>query len=432
MATLLKQISKMEKSLEMLLAINAEEIEDNEPIPEPIPVKTEKKTWSDLVEEEGQSSTKEIKKWYVIYDGDHPGLYNSWGIASSHIHGKNVKHESFKTKEAAQAAFDEYQKKYSTKLIRPVLDTKHSGKNMVVIGKTTHLRDMMKNVFENNEGSTNEALSASLASFCRNWRMIADYREEYSKQGFYPKYGGQGCLRAVFIEDADPTMVYSFFVNGMVDSIYTRSIKVLSQFPHRFQQLVRRYMDNFAKGQVIYLRVRSTYPVFDDSDKANLLVPSRALINMGIAGKSGLPPKDIPIYPEVDGIAMATAYAGLFKALADFGEQPTIRVHYSNGRNIVVYTKNSKPISPEGAIHLVTMEKCFYNFSGILQQIPLDLQRMICQMIRHNRNHLCSFCQENIEQAPRQPSSEEDDFVDINSLHADEAFGEEEAELSHP
>ncbi|CAI9281977.1 unnamed protein product [Lactuca saligna] len=54
-----------------------------------------------------QAEHKNIKKWYVIFNGENKGIYDDWGIANSYILVKNVIHKSYKTKSEAEAAYNE-------------------------------------------------------------------------------------------------------------------------------------------------------------------------------------------------------------------------------------------------------------------------------------------------------------------------------------
>ncbi|KAI3779491.1 hypothetical protein L2E82_09212 [Cichorium intybus] len=64
-----------------------------------------------------QSTDAQTKKWYVIFNGPHKGIYNDWGIANSHIVGKNVTHKSYKTKAEAETAFREAYKTVTTETV---------------------------------------------------------------------------------------------------------------------------------------------------------------------------------------------------------------------------------------------------------------------------------------------------------------------------
>lgn len=48
-----------------------------------------------------QTENKDVKKWYVIFNGANKGIYDDWGISNSFIPGQNVIHKSYKTKNEA-------------------------------------------------------------------------------------------------------------------------------------------------------------------------------------------------------------------------------------------------------------------------------------------------------------------------------------------
>ncbi|CAI9279951.1 unnamed protein product [Lactuca saligna] len=71
--------------------------------------KTEKQPMASNQEEYPplKADHENIKKWYVIINGENEEIYDDWGIANSYILGKNVIHKSYKTTNEAEAAYNE-------------------------------------------------------------------------------------------------------------------------------------------------------------------------------------------------------------------------------------------------------------------------------------------------------------------------------------
>nr|KAJ0199762.1 hypothetical protein LSAT_V11C600334330 [Lactuca sativa] len=85
-----------------------QEISSDESQPQ-IELEAEKQTMTPNQEEYPplQADHKNIKKWYVIFNGENKGVYDDWGIASSYILGKNIIHKSYRTKNEAETAYNE-------------------------------------------------------------------------------------------------------------------------------------------------------------------------------------------------------------------------------------------------------------------------------------------------------------------------------------
>lgn len=75
-----------------------QEISSNDSPPHTIPKIEKQPLTSNLEEYPPLQDHKNIKKWYVIFNGENKGIYDDWGIANSYILGKNVIHKSYKTK----------------------------------------------------------------------------------------------------------------------------------------------------------------------------------------------------------------------------------------------------------------------------------------------------------------------------------------------
>jgi len=64
-------------------------------------------------------------KWYVVFHGRQPGVYNNWGTCSDQVIGfKRSSYKSFPTEEEAYAAYNAYfGTKYQPERRCPTIDT---------------------------------------------------------------------------------------------------------------------------------------------------------------------------------------------------------------------------------------------------------------------------------------------------------------------
>nr|GEW55399.1 enzymatic polyprotein [Tanacetum cinerariifolium] len=91
---------------------------------------------------------------------------------------------------------------------------------------------------------------------------------------FYPKKRRNIGPKVVFMPEALPKVIYDYYVHGLVDMIYINgeTLKELQEFPLKVQGIIKGYKEIFAKGRELFLKIRSSYPIFDMEQK--LLVPS--------------------------------------------------------------------------------------------------------------------------------------------------------------
>ncbi|CAL1354076.1 unnamed protein product [Linum trigynum] len=238
---------------------------------------TQKTTrWADIVEQEEKEARdshyekddRKGSKWYVIFNGPYRGVYHNWVIASQHINGKPVQHQSFKTKEAAEEAFRQSYKVMAMK--EQVKNQEQQSQKLIMkipsimsIPTTKEKEEQLKPVFQ---------------KFVSNWDMIINYEEKHTTMGFYPV--SRGGPKAVITEEASPELSYEFHQYGLIDTIYTTTMKVFEYFPQKMRNVIRRYLELFAKEREIFLKYTSSYPIFVE-DK--LLVGSKAVILMGVS-----------------------------------------------------------------------------------------------------------------------------------------------------
>ncbi|XP_071728727.1 uncharacterized protein [Rutidosis leptorrhynchoides] len=256
-----------------------------------------------MTEEEEQSQQTSYpeepkKKWHVIFDGPSKGIYN-WATANQFILGISVTHKSCTTLEAAKAAFNEA---YKTIATQPANEAKRSGSGMVnlnhyLYGQTASLNaiNRMKSILSTIEKEDKK--KPFTHSFQRLWDNLVNYNEKYATMMFYPKNRKTG-PKAVFLPEASPLI---YFVHRLIDTLYIdgRTLHEIKELPQRMQEAITRYRDNFAKEREIFLRMHSSYPMFNEDQQ--LLVPSFTIAYLGVSN-GNYPTRDeaLKITPTID------------------------------------------------------------------------------------------------------------------------------------
>nr|GFB03456.1 enzymatic polyprotein [Tanacetum cinerariifolium] len=236
-----------------------------------------------------QNSSHEKPKWYVIFNGPFRGIYTDWATASTHIIGKSISHKSYLTKEAAEKALEE---SYKT------IATEETQKSKQFVSLNQHLQSQtaklnafnrMKNIPTAKEKE--EMRRPTVEKFQRLLDSLMNYNEVHATMLFYPKKRRNIGPKAVFMPEASPKDIYDYYVHGLVDTIYINgeTLKELQEFPVKVQGIIRGYKEVFARGRELFLKLRSSYPIFDKEQK--LLVSSITVAQLGVSNK-GYPDKD--------------------------------------------------------------------------------------------------------------------------------------------
>nr|KAJ0191945.1 hypothetical protein LSAT_V11C800398640 [Lactuca sativa] len=189
-ASLMKQLEVVNRELEVVNQISS----DDSP-PHTIP-KIEKQPLTSNPEEYPlQADHKNIKKRYVIFNGENKGIYNDWGITNSYILGKNVIHKSYKTINEAEAVYNEAYKAVikdnaecsKTVLLAPQKPISISTtQKPVSIPKSLnqlHAKIALEAIPSNKE---KEAMKKpTTQKFAKLWDSLVSYTKDHYLMGFY-------------------------------------------------------------------------------------------------------------------------------------------------------------------------------------------------------------------------------------------------------
>nr|GEU54627.1 reverse transcriptase [Tanacetum cinerariifolium] len=162
----------------------------------------------------------------------------------------------------------------------------------------------MKNIPTTNKRV--EMRKPSVENFQRLWDSLISYNDVHTSMMFYPKRREIG-PKVVFFPQASPKDVYDYFIHGLVDSLYFHgnNPKELLEFPPKVQNAIKVYNDLFAKGRELYLKMHSSFSIFNRERK--LVVPSVTIAQLGVSNQD-YPSKDVniePTTPTLDDLALS-------------------------------------------------------------------------------------------------------------------------------
>ncbi|XP_052620272.1 uncharacterized protein LOC111875855 isoform X2 [Lactuca sativa] len=391
-----------------------QEISSDESQPR-IALETEKQTMTPNEEEYPplQADHKNIKKWYVIFNGENKGVYDDWGIPSSYILGKNIIHKSYKMKNEAETTYNEAYKaviKDNVEYSKTVLLTPQKPISNFTPQKPISIPRSLNQL--NEKISLESILSTkekeamkkpSAKKFAELWDSLISYTEVHSLMGFYP-VARRPCPKAVFLADlSDPMTLWDYFIHGFIDTIYLEgtNLHCISEFPSVVQTIIRNYKIRSAKQERgLFIKMHSSYPIFDEDSQ--IIVPSITFANMGISNGSKPTKDDLPREsPTQDHLIFALIDVYLASSRISNGkdQKSRIRVNYAS-KNFIIYLLTVSEITPEAMKAIETFEQPFEKFSHQLAELPVDIKKQLCKHIMHAPKHNCSHCSENTEETP--------------------------------
>ncbi|XP_010543096.1 PREDICTED: uncharacterized protein LOC104816123 [Tarenaya hassleriana] len=312
-------------------------------------------------------------KWYAIFSGPFRGIYVDYAIFSQHTNGKKVSHQAFQTKEEAQKALNESYKTMAQKQpVEPRAQLPSMKIPKIAQIPTTQEKEALKKV--------------TLEKYQSYWASLVDYKEKHTTMGFYPKMARTG-PKAIFIGEANSLLAFDYLQHGLVDSIYTDSMRIFEEFPRKMKPIIRNYFERFAKERTIFMKIKSSIPIFGN-DK---IIQSQAVIQLGVA-KGELPPRD----------------DASRRILAD----SEIKVNYASS-NVLMITYNKETISKEEMQAVADFELDFYHLEGKFARLEESIKEQLCSFLMRYDDHKCTICKEikdKIKRTSQPPSEKSEDM----------------------
>nr|GEU92229.1 enzymatic polyprotein [Tanacetum cinerariifolium] len=331
----------------------------------------------------------------------HQGIYTDLATASTHIIEKSVSHKSYLTKEAAEKALEESYK---------IIATEETQKSEQFVSLNQHLQSQTKklNAFNRMKNiptakEKEEMRRPTVENFQRILDSLMNYNEVHATMLFYPKKRRNIGPKAVFMPEASPKDIYDYYVHGLVDTIYINgeTLKELQEFPLKVQDIIKGYKEVFAKGRELFLKIRSSYPIFDKEQKH--IVPSIIVAQLGVSNK-GYPEKDEKIEcapPTIEDLVYSFMEVLVGSSKIGIGprHKDKIKINYCS-KNLLIYSKFQERIDEVQLKVLSDFEDQIELFSGLLAPLPEDLKQKLCSYMTRNTRHHCYYCSEGTSSSP--------------------------------
>nr|GEY97888.1 hypothetical protein [Tanacetum cinerariifolium] len=172
--------------------------------------------------------------------------------------------------------------------------------------------------------------------------------------------------------------------------------KRITRVSPKVQNAIKVYNDLLAKGRELYLKMHSSFLMFNRERK--LVVPSVTIAQLGVSNQD-YPSKDVnmePTTPTLDDLALSIfrVFTGSSKIGSGPGPGRTdkVRINYYS-KNLLIYSHFQEKINE---VQIADFEDQFETFSGLLTPLPEDLKQLLCSYLSRTPRHHCQHCSEGI------------------------------------
>ncbi|KAF7851549.1 hypothetical protein BT93_L3664 [Corymbia citriodora subsp. variegata] len=341
---------------------------------------------------------KSENKYYVVYNGPHPGVYNTWHEAHRNIVGLNVAHKSFTSREEATGSFLDFQKKqkktYAQTITTPLEEVPEArltvlGKLPMTLEKQPELKKDIESFLQDTKITPEVWFHWSNLARTDSGRNIeairacaVDRTETGSKFNIFP--------------GADPRMVLQLFLCGLIENIYPSSnLLEIKNFPESIKKAISNYRKKSGLAdRPIFIKLHSSITDWEENDillpyHLIKLGPSSKKMELGEQKKSTcLPPRPVNISELHHERAMMLSQI-LFE-VNKIEKKTGAKIHHATTKVLIrSTTSNYQEMTDEDLEKSISFEANF--LSGNLD-VSTTTKIKYCKLVRANPHHQCPNC----------------------------------------
>jgi hypothetical protein len=219
---------------------------------------------------------KELKKWYVVFNGPFPGIYYDWYKAAPHCQKiSGVTHRAYATKEEAEKALKDHKEleKSRNKIYlgpRTFSETTRSKTPerapMKILGRIPSSFDDLP-IISRKEHELQ--IQFSEEKFHENFNILKNWTNEEKINCFYRVSRNGFGLKAIITHGASQILAFNMVQFGLIECIYlSTNSEEISLFPVALKDVVQSFKRNIARERAIYLKIYSAYHNFSTTQPA--------------------------------------------------------------------------------------------------------------------------------------------------------------------
>ena len=330
-------------------------------------------------------------RFYVIFDGDHRGIYEDWAIVSRYVQHTQVPYKKYGSLYQAQQEAIRYSANFGRKEI-PLKVTflpeplKVKKKEKVVEFRNAFSKSTFK---EENE----ESDIISLDEFRSIWsKARALSQDDFEKEHIYTEDKATKSL-IIFCPGAEPRLVSLAFSAGLIKFIYpSPNLLEISIFSEGIKKAIKNFRKKIAaaKDADIFIKCNSTLPDWYQGKS----FPSYHHLEIGIAKARTVNPSKCMEENEDPENWVEIRVRGFLKILENLQKIKIgsfIKVNYYS-HHCIITSYSGTPLPKQEKEALEKMEHCI--ISNQIEAGPTTKEKLCQKLQRTYENHNCEYCSE--------------------------------------
>lgn len=352
--------------------------------------KTIKTTYAQKVTSPGYQKSK----FYVIFDGDHRGIYEDWAIVSNYVQHTTVPYKKFGSLLQAQQEATRYSAEFGKKEIPlkinvfplPVTKTKKTS--------PVNFSNLFEKRIEKKFEIQNEEIDLiSLDEFRSVWsKARALSPEDFEVEHVFTEDKMTKSLYN-FCPGADPRLVNLAFSAGLIKNIYpSANLQEINLFTEGMKKAIKTFRKKIAaaKDANIYIECTSALPDWYQGKS----FPALHILEIGIAKIRNVQPSKI--MEEQEDVSnwvslRVNSYLKILNTLSQITVGSFKKINYCSQNCVIIsYSGTPLPVHEKHAIE--TIEQRI--ISNQLDVGPAT-KKLLCQeLARIIEDHACEECRE--------------------------------------
>ncbi|XP_058745422.1 uncharacterized protein LOC131618178 [Vicia villosa] len=340
---------------------------------------------------------KEPKKWYVVFNGPFPGIYDEWYKAAPHCTKiSGVTYKGYATKEEAEKAMNDHRESEKSRkeiYLGPRTFSETTKNNapertsMKILGRIPSSLDNLP-IMSRKEHENQVKFSEE--KFKENLKRLTYWTEKENTNCFYMVDRKLFGVKAIITPGASQLLTFNMFQFGLIECLYlSKNLEEINLFPYNFKESVQNFKKNIAGERNIYLKFYSAYPDFTTNQ------PAKHFVFIGVSNNQ-FPLRDDSKEEMYDddhlNIILSNQLSSIFFQCQAIGKNSCMKVLYK-APNFLLLSKTSGKVLKDRDIHLLTsFELPFYAFDKETMNYKSCVLKELCSSIKKSENHACERC----------------------------------------
>ncbi|AAM53129.1 ORFVI [Mirabilis mosaic virus] len=327
------------------------------------------------------------EKFYVVYNGDHPGIYTDWAhVLKASSSQKGIIIKKFLSFAEANISASKYS-------IRHGGIIKYKGP-IPILPKKEAAAPRRRLVQKPEEKKEDHFPKVSFEQFISLWRKARDtVPEDYVKEQYWTDDKNSRSL-FIFGPNADPVLVFAAFNAGLIKTIYpSGNLQEIKEFPSEFKKAVKTFRSKIAKAKDanIFIRVTSSLPDWEKEEDYQ----GYHFLEIGLAQEREFRPSERMedsenLHQQIIQVRI-NGLINILTAMGKIDEKSKTKINYAH-QHVLITSYCGTPISSTDINILSSFED---KIIMLKIRVGATTKTLLCQKLKKMMpdSHLCEACE---------------------------------------